>query len=291
MKMIKIKEYHAKLVEGVKEVMESENFGEFIRFSAKFHKYSLGNTLLIWMQSRGATHVAGMKTWNSLGRKVKKGEKGIVIFAPVIKKMKEKTSRMDTDSTQEPIETEIERPVGFRAVYVFDVEQTDGKPVPEITTETPVMDGDAEELYLKIVLASPVSVGYEEIKSGANGYYMPKEEKIVIAKNLKAEQRSKTLLHELAHHLTLNCTESDKAVKPDRPTGEVIAEGAAFVASAHFGLDSSGYSFPYIASWSKEPDKVLKAGEDIRKTGLRLIEMIEAIELPEDYPATEPDVA
>ena len=281
MKMIKIKEYHAKLVEGVKEVMESENFGEFIRFSAKFHKYSLGNTLLIWIQSRGATHVAGMKTWNSLGRKVKKGETGIGIYAPVIKKVRDRTTQPGTDTNPEVEETEIERPIGFRAVYVFDISQTDGTPVPEIKTEIPVMKGDAEKLYLKIVLASPVSVEYEEIKNGANGYYMPKEQKIVIAKNLKAEQRSKTLLHELAHHLTLNCSEDEEAAKPDRPTGEVIAEGAAFVASAHFGLDSSGYSFPYIASWSKEPGKVLKAGEDIRKTGLRLIEMVEAIELPE----------
>jgi len=224
--------------------------------------------------------VAGIKTWNSLGRRVKKGEKGIVIFAPLFKKVKEQKPEARTGvNIQDETDVKKELLIGFRAVYVWDVSQTEGDPIPELETKPPVMDGDPEELYLKILLASPISVGYEEIKNGANGYYMPKEQKIVIAKNLKAEQRSKTLLHELAHHLTLNGPEDKEEnsgpKKPDRPTGEVIAEGAAFVASAHFGLDSSGYSFPYVASWSKDPEKVLSAGVEIRKVGLRLIEMVE----------------
>lgn len=274
--MININEYHKKLVNGVNQVMESESFKEFMEFSAKFRNYSFNNTLLIWVQRRGVTHVAGLKAWNSLDRRVKKGEKGIVIFAPLFRK--EKKKGINT-STKDDIEPESKKLVGFRAVRVWDVEQTVGKPLPELRTETPIMDGDPEELYLKILLASPISVGYEEIKGRANGYYMPKEQKIIIAKNLKTEQRSKTLLHELAHHLIINGTSEKKSEKPDRHTGEVIAEGAAFIASAHFGLDSSGYSFPYIASWSKEPDKVLKAGETIRTIGIRLIEIVEAVQL------------
>ena len=273
MGMIKIKEYHNKLVEGVKEVMESEDFREFISFSTKFHQYSFGNTLMIWIQRRGATYVAGMKRWNTLGRRVKKGEKGIAIFAPLIKKVREE-EKACTDEEEERI-------TGFRAVYVWDIEQTDGDPVPELKTDAPVMDGDPDELFERILLASSVSVEFEEIKSEAKGYYMPKEKKIVLSMNLGAEQRAKTLLHELAHHFAINGLGSDESSKHDRPTGEVIAEGAAFVASAHFGLDSSGYSFPYIASWSKDTNKVLKAGNDIRKVGLRLIEMVDAIELSE----------
>ncbi|MEE8574700.1 MAG: ArdC family protein [Thermodesulfobacteriota bacterium] len=246
MAMINIKEYHKKLVEGIKQVIESESFRELIEFSTKFKNYSFGNTLMIWTQRKDANHVAGMIAWNSLGRKVNKGERGITIFAPIFKKVKKKDAET---GTEEGAEIERSRPIGFRAVRVWDVTQTTGKPVPELKIETPVMDGDREELYLKIVLASPVSVGYEEIKSGANGYYMPKEQKIVIAKNLKAEQRSKTLLHELAHHLTINGSDEKESKKLDRSTGEVIAEGAAFIASAHFGLDSAGYSFPNETSF------------------------------------------
>ncbi len=289
MKMIKIKEYHAKLVEGVKQVMESESFKDFITFSSKFRRYSFGNTLLIWSQRKGVTHVAGMKTWNSLGRHIKKGEKGIAIFAPVIKKVKENTTRMNTKSNLEVAETEVERLIGFRAVYVFDVEQTDGKSVPEIETEMPVMDGDAQDLFDRIFRASPVPVDYEDIEGEARGYYKPKEQQIVLSSRLTVEEQCKTLLHELAHHLAINGQNDKELEKHDRLTGEVIAEGVAFITSAHFGLNSSGYSFPYIASWSEEVERVLLAGNTIRKIGFQLIEMIERVEAT-TLPAAVPDI-
>jgi antirestriction protein ArdC len=276
MGMIKFKEYHERLIKGVKEVMESRNFQEFLRFSAKFHKYSFGNALLIWGQYPKASHVSGMRTWNSIGRHVRKGEKGIAIFAPLIKKQKDVNDKEPIGSGS-PDEKESKRLIGFRAVYVWDIAQIEGKSVPELETETPVMNGDPDQLFNRILQVSPIPVSFEEISGKANGYYVPKEKRIVLSGSLMAEEKSKTLLHELAHHLSFcNYVEGEKADK-DRPTEEVIAEGAAFMASAHFDLDSSGYSFPYVASWSKDPEAVLTAGRDIRNIAVQLIEMIEGV--------------
>ncbi len=276
MSTIKIKDYHKRLVEGVTQVLESESFKEFLQFSTKFRRYSFGNTLLIWSQRPSATRLAGMKAWNSMGRHVKKGEKGIAIFAPLMKKVKEYDNETDADAKTET-ENKGERLVGFRAVYVWDIEQTDGKPVPELKTEAPVMDGDPEMLFVRILQASPVPVEYEDIKGSAKGYYMPKEKKIVLSSRLKPEEKAKTLLHELAHHLSYSEASEGLPLGLDRPAEEVIAEGVAFMASAHFGLDSSGYSFPYVASWSKNAEKVLSAGSAIRKVALQLIEMVENV--------------
>jgi hypothetical protein len=272
--MIKIKDYHKRLVEGVTQVLESESFKEFLQFSTKFRRYSFGNTLLIWGQRPQATRMAGMKAWNSMGRHVMKGEKGIAIFAPLMKKVKEYEAEINAGAKTE---TEKELLVGFRAVYVWDIEQTDGKPVPELKTEAPVMDGNPEMLFVRILQASPVSVEYKDIKGSAKGYYMPKEKRIILSIALKPEEKAKTLLHEFAHHLSYSKSSEGLSSGLDRPAEEVIAEGAAFMASAHFSLDSSGYSFPYVASWSKNADKVLATGNAMRKVALQLIEMVEEV--------------
>jgi antirestriction protein ArdC len=276
MNTIKIKDYHKRLVEGVTQVLESESFKEFLQFSAKFKRYSFGNTLLIWSQRPQASRLAGMKAWNLMGRHVKKGEKGIAIFAPLMKKVKGYGAEADAVVKAET-ENKGERLVGFRAVYVWDIEQTDGKPVPELKTEAPVMDGNPEMLFVRILQASPVSVEYKDIKGSARGYYMPKEKRIILSIALKAEERCKTLLHELAHHLSYSEISEGFLSGLDRPAEEVIAEGAAFMASAHFGLDSSGYSFPYVASWSQDAEKVLSAGNVMRKVALQLIEIVENV--------------
>ena len=274
MGMIKVKEYHERLVQGVKKVLDSKEFKEFLSFSARFHRYSFNNTLLIWCQRPRATRVAGMKAWNFMGRYVKKGEKGIAIFAPLIKKSKESQTESTEDAKMDP-ENEAERLIGFSAVYVWDIEQTDGKPVPELETEAPVMDGNPEVLFARILQASPIPVEYEDIKGKARGYYMPKEKKIVLSSRLRPEEKAKTILHELAHHLSHSEVSEGLSSGLDRPSEEVISEGAAFMSSAHFGLDSSGYSFPYVASWSQDAEKVLKAGNAMRKVAVQLIEMVE----------------
>ncbi len=312
MGIIKVKEYHKRLVEGVKKVLESESFAEFMRFSARFHRYSFVNTLLIWLQRPHATRVAGIKTWNSLGRYVKKGERGIVIFAPLIKKEKKPVEEMlgnakadvrtvaraeaevekelaGLNGIEEQEVMEVERLVGFRAVHVWDIEQTEGKPLPELKTETPVMDGDPEVLFVRILKASTVPVEFRELKGKANGYYMARDRKIILAVGLKTEQKVKTLLHELAHHLIHSGLSDAELAGIDRHTEEVIAEGAAFIASAHFGLDSSGYSFPYVAAWGQDVERVLKTGKTMRMVAVRLIELVEGKvgATPEPDPALE----
>src|SRR3972149_6167650 len=281
--VIKVKEYQEKLLEGVKKLVESKNFMDFLKFSSKFRSYSFGNVLLIWTQRPNATQVAGMKTWNALGRTVKKGEKGIMIFAPFLKKVKRAIGTEESpapDVTAESLEKtrsqekEEQTLVGFKSVYVFDVSQTEGKPLPELEVGKPSMDdGDAEELFGKILKASPVPVDFEEIVGSSNGYYMPKERKIVLSNVLTAAQRCKTLLHELAHYLSL-----DPANAGDfsRSREELIAEGAAYIVSAHFGLDSSDYSVPYVAGWAGgELKEVLSVGEKMRKVSERLIELVD----------------
>ncbi len=318
MGIIKVKEYHKRLVEGVRKVLESESFAEFMRFSARFHRYSFANTLLIWLQRPQATRVAGIKTWNSLGRYVKKGERGIVIFAPLIKREKkpvaellgnagadvgtvagteaEVGTKVETEKELEGLNeveeqevVEVERLVGFRAVHVWDIEQTEGKPLPELKTETPVMDGDPKVLFVRILKASPVPVEFRELKGKANGYYMARDRKIILAVGLKTEQKVKTLLHELAHHLLRSGLSDAELAGVDRHTEEVIAEGAAFIASAHFGLDSSGYSFPYVAAWGQDVERVLKTGKTMRMVAVRLIELVEGKvgATPEPDPALE----
>lgn len=281
--VIKVKEYQEKLLEGVKKLVESKSFIDFLRFSSKFRRYSFGNVLLIWTQRPNATQVAGMKTWNALGRTVKKGEKGIMIFAPFLKKVRrsvEPDESSELDVTAESLEKtraqekEEQTLVGFKSVYVFDVTQTEGKPLPELEVGQPSMDdGDAEELFRKILKASPVPVDYEEIVGSSYGYYMPKERKIVLSNALTVAQRCKTLLHELAHYLSLDPA---NAREFSRSREELIAEGAAYIVSAHFGLDSSDYSVPYVAGWAGgELKEVLSVGEKMRKVSERLIELVD----------------
>lgn len=281
--VIKVKEYQEKLLEGVKKLVESDSFIDFLQFSSKFRRYSFGNVLLIWIQCPNATQVAGMKTWNALGRTVKKGEKGIMIFAPFLKKVRRAVGTDENsvpDVTAESLEKtgaqekEEQMLVGFKSVYVFDVTQTEGNPLPELEIGRPTMDdGDAEELFRKIFKASPVPVDYEEIVGSSNGYYMPRERKIVLSNALTAAQRCKTLLHELAHYLSLDPVNASDF---SRSHEELIAEGAAYIVSAHFGLDSSDYSVPYVANWAGgELKEVLSVGEKMRKVSERLIELVE----------------
>jgi antirestriction protein ArdC len=273
MAIIRIKEYHERLIKGVKDVLDSMSFKEFLRFSAKFHNYSFGNALLIWGQYPKASRVAGMRTWNQIGRHVRKGEKGIAIFAPLVKKSKDRKADIDADS--EP-ENEEERLVGFRAVYVWDIGQTEGDPIPVLEITSPVMDGSPVRLFNLIAGACPVPVAYEELGGNKKGYYVPKEKRIVLSKSLLPEEKCKTLLHEISHHLSIGKRLDEKSSDTSREVEEVIAEGAAFMASAHFGLDSSGYSFPYVASWAGKPEVVLSAGREMRDIAVSLINSIES---------------
>jgi hypothetical protein len=278
---IKVKEYCEKLTKGIENLLQGQ-LGDFLRFQAKFRRYSFSNVLLIYMQKPDATRVAGIKTWNSLGRRIKKGEKGIAIFAPMIRKVKEDEKDTETiEISEEDLSKpeKSERLFGFRPVYVFDVSQTEGDPLPELPGHgaTVVVNGNPAELFNRFLTVSPVPVSYksrEEI-SGCLGYYSRKENNIVLAEGLSAVDNATTLLHELAHYFAIQSEEHSSSYA-DRPKAEVIAEGAAFIAASYFGLDSSAVSFSYVAEWGKDIQKILAWGNVVQNTAVKLIDLVES---------------
>jgi len=276
---IKVKEYYEKLAKGVENLLQGQ-LGDFLRFQAKFRRYSFSNVLLIYMQKPDATRVAGIRTWNSLGRRIKKGEKGIAIFAPMIKKVKEEgdkdTIEISEDDLNKPDKSD--RLFGFKAVYVFDVSQTDGDPLPELPEHgaTIVMSGNPTELFNHFLSVSPVTVSFKSKDEMGKifGYYSRKENNIVLTEGLSAVDSATTLLHEFAHYFAIQSEEHSSRFN-DRPKAEVIAEGAAYIASCHFGLDSSAESFSYVAQWGQDIQKILAWGNAVQRTAEKLIEMIE----------------
>jgi hypothetical protein len=276
---IKVKEYYEKLAKGVENLLQGQ-LGDFLRFQAKFRKYSFCNVLMIYMQRPDATRVAGIKTWNGVGRRIKKGEKGIAIFAPMIKKVKEEANKDTIEISEEDLNRpeKSDRLFGFRAVYVFDVSQTDGDPLPEAPGRgaTIVMTGNPTVLFNHFLTVSPVTVSFKsKDEMGRNfGYYSRKENNIVLTEGLSAVDSATTLLHEFAHYFAIQAEEHSTS-HSDRPKAEVIAEGAAYIASCHFGLDSSAESFNYVAQWGKDIQKILAWGNAVQRTAENLIDLIE----------------
>jgi len=270
---IKFKEYQKRLMEGVKQVLDSGEFQDFLAFTAKFRKYSFANTVLIWSQKPDATYVAGMKTWNSLGRKVKKGSKGIAIFAPMIGKKRRNEEEKSKEAEEE------KTLVGFRAVYVWDVSQTEGDPLPEMKMGKIHGDRDGKALLEKILSSSPVPVTFEPLEDKRGAYFL-KEKKIIVSMDLNPVEQCKTLFHELAHHLALSTVMKEDFSSEGRSSHEVLAEGAAYMACSSFGIDSSEYSFSYLAAWSQDLKKVFSCGEGMKKIATRLVEMVDGSDAP-----------
>lgn len=268
----KVKELYGRLKQGVRDIFSNNRFMELLRLQARFHKYSFGNVLLIWTQRPDATMVAGFNTWKPMGRYVKKGEKGIKIFAPCPVKVKKKNP-----DTGEEIEDSFLR---FKVATVFDVAQTEGKPLPE--PEIPVM-GDTSagrKLYTRLVEASPVPVRFGECSPGVDGYYHIDDREIVLSPGLSGDKKAAVLLHEVAHALAFRLNEQQRhKTKGDQEyvKGEVVAEGAAFVAGAYFGMDIPA-SFDYVAGWSKDPEAVVKWGQSVQKVAAALIDLVEKTE-------------
>jgi len=273
------------LESGVEELFTSNRYQEFLKTMAKFHNYSFNNTMLIAMQRPDATLVTSYKNWQSMGRQVMKGEKGITIIAPApYKKMKEKEVLdenqrpiMGTDGKPKTEKVEITVP-HFKAVTVFDIAQTSGEPIqtlaPELLTAA-VQDFDS--FMQAIQKISPVPIRFDEIDGNANGYYHNADKEIVIKKGLSESQTLKTAIHETAH-AKLHDREimESLGVEKDRLTKEVEAESVAYCVCSSFGLDTSDYSFPYIAGWSSSREmKEMKASMDvIRKTAGEMIDQL-----------------
>ena len=273
------------LESGVEELFTSNRYQEFLKTMAKFHNYSFNNTMLIAMQRPDATLVTSYKNWQSMGRQVMKGEKGITIIAPApYKKMKEKevldeNQRPIMGSDGKPKTEKVEVTVPhFKAVTVFDIAQTSGEPIqtlaPELLTAA-VQDFDS--FMQAIQKISPVPIRFDEIDGNANGYYHNADKEIVIKKGLSESQTLKTAIHETAH-AKLHDREimESLGVEKDRLTKEVEAESVAYCVCSSFGLDTSDYSFPYIAGWSSSREmKEMKASMDvIRKTAGEMIDQL-----------------
>lgn len=285
----KVKEITAQLEAGVKDLFNSERYQDYLKAMSKFHDYSLNNTLLIVMQKPDASLVAGFNKWrDEFERHVKRGEKGIKILAPAPYKIKKELEKLDPDG--KPIIGEDGKPVteqkeitipAFKVVSVFDVSQTDGKEIPDIAVDS--LTGSVEQyedFFKALEQTSPVPVGFERIESGAHGYYHNAEKRIALNEGESELQTVKTLIHEIAHaklhDIDLNAP-TDMQERPSRRTREVEAESIAYTVCQHFGLDTSDYSFGYIAGWSSDKEiKELKASlETIRQTASELITEID----------------
>lgn len=286
-----VREITDKLEQGIKELFESERFKEYLRTMSKFYNYSFNNTLLIAMQKPDATLIAGFTSWQrNFDRHVMKGEKGIKILAPAPYKAQEEREKIDP-ATQKPVldadgkpvtETvEIMRPA-FKVVSVFDVSQTDGKELPDIMVDQLTGDVERYEDFWRVLKeVSPVPVALEKIEGGAHGYYHLIDKRIAIDEGMSEMQTIKTLIHEIAH-AKLHAIDPDAKTAPeekkDRHTKEVEAESVAYTVCQRYGIETSDYSFGYIAGWSSDKEtKELKSSlETIRSTAAEMIESIDA---------------
>ena len=287
----KVKEITDRLEEGLKELFEGEKYKSYLNTMSKFHNYSANNIQLIEMQCPDATYVAGYKAWQrNFERHVNKGERGIRILAPAPYKIKEEQEKIDP-VTNEPVldrdgmpvmeEVEIKIPA-FRVVTVFDYSQTDGKELPGLGVNE--LHGDVEryrDFMEALERVSPVPIRYEEMEGDRKGYFIDLSHPIAIKEGMSEAQTAKTGVHEVAHaklHAREAEQDTEKAVYKDRETKEVEAESVAYTVCQHFGIDTSDYSFGYIAGWSsgKEMPELKSSLDTIRRTSSELIKGIEA---------------
>lgn len=284
----KMNEIPQMLEEGVHKVFESDNYKNYLNIMSKFHNYSINNTLLIARQNPDATLVAGFKSWEkNFGRHVKKGEKGIKILAPspykkkVLVELVDPVSReimLDINGNPVKEETEVNM-TAYRIVSVFDVSQTEGNPLPQIGVAELTGNVDEYELFVEALKQSTsVPISFENISGVAKGYYNPVTASIAVKAGMPESQTVKTMIHEIAHSILHNDI-LDEAEKKNRQTKEVEAESVAYTVCQHFGIDTSDYSFGYIAGWSssKETEELKQSLETIQKTASGLINDIERI--------------
>lgn len=268
-----------KLQEGVKALLDSEAYKQYLSVMAAFHHYSTYNTLLIFVQCPNATHVAGYRTWQALGRTVRKGEKGIHIFAPMFFRRPDDGISGDSDGDDE--DRKDRDFVMFRTVPVFDISQTEGRELPSPSVEA--LAGDVEgygKLLEAIEKASPFPIEFRDIRRGAKGYCSFGDRRIAIRSGMSQLQTIKTAIHEVAHAKMHAQTSGRRPAggAHEREAMEVQAESVAYVVCQHFGLDTSGYSFGYIAGWGsgKEAPELMASMEAIRNASHELITGIEA---------------
>ena len=286
----KLKEITDRLEQGIAELFDSERYREYLKVMSKFHNYSFNNTLLIAMQKPDASLVAGFSAWkNNFGRNVMKAQKGIKIIAPSPFKIRQEGEKIDPH-TQKPIigkdgkpvteEKEVKIPA-YKVVSVFDVSQTEGKELPDIAVDELTGDVDRyKDFFAALEKTSPVPIAFENIGGGSHGYYHLEDKRIAINEGMSELQTLKTAIHEIAHaklhDIDLNAPK-DEQPRVDRRTREVEAESVAYTVCQHYGLDTSDYSFGYVAGWSsgRELSELKSSLETIRSAAAEIINSID----------------
>ena len=288
----KLKEITDRLEQGIAELFDSERYKEYLKVMSKFHNYSFRNTVLIAMQKPDASLLAGFSAWkNNFERNVMRGQKGIKIIAPSPYKIKQEMQKIDPH-TQKPIIGKDGKPVteekevtipAYKVVSVFDVSQTEGKELPDIAVDELTGDVDRyKDFFAALEKTSPVPIAFENIEGGSHGYYHLEDKRIAINEGMSELQTLKTAIHEIAHaklhDIDLNAPEDEQKPRVDRRTREVEAESVAYTVCQHYGLDTSDYSFGYVAGWSsgRELSELKSSLETIRSAAAEIINSIDA---------------
>lgn len=269
----------AKLKQGVQSLFHSEQYEAYLKTMSKFHEYSVNNTILICMQRPDASYVAGYQAWQkSFKRQVRRGERGIKILAPCPYQVTVEQNKLDPQ-TQRLVTEQVEiTQVAFKPVTVFDISQTEGEPLPQLGVHALTGSVEHYAAFLEALKAvSPYPVVFTEITTGAKGYCSYKKGQIMVCEGMSQAQTVKTAIHEISHAMlhapAVGDSGASQSSSPDRHTREVEAESVAYVVCQHFGIDTSEYSFGYVAAWSSGRDaRELKASlETIRQTASTLI--------------------
>ncbi len=243
----RLAEVHEQLVQAVEALSSGEDWRAMLATAAKFHSYSPSNVLLILRQFPRATRVGGYRTWQRLGRQVRKGERGIAVLAPCTYKAKATDDQPESDEGRRVLR-------GFRVVHVFDVSQTDGEPLPALAA--PLLEGDAPTALWDGLAAQVEAAGFSIERgdcAGANGRTDFLRHVVRVRADVDAAQAAKTMAHELAHVLL------DHGTSSCRGRAEVEAESVAFLVCAGAGMETSSYSFPYVTVWAGGDSVVVRA--------------------------------
>ncbi len=274
----KLSEAMSLLERGIEGILDSEGFANYLRTMARFHTYSFNNVALIVAQRPEATRVAGYKAWQALGRQVQKGEKGLIVFVPHRKRVRE--SQEQDQQAQQPAGEQDTRTThlitGFGLGRVFDIAQTEGEPLPE-PPAAQALNGESEigtqvdRRLSRFLIEEGVRLTVEDTDH-ANGYYRPADRLIALSDRLQGDQRTKTLVHEAAHYL------ADHRGQVTREDAETVAESSAFVVLAHYGIDTGSYSFPYVARWAKDKAVLRRNLAEVQGVAAGLIAGIEGVD-------------
>ena len=277
----KLNELTDKLEAGIKEVFSSQKYKDYLKVMSRFHGYSYNNTMLILLQKPDARLLAGYKTWQGMERNVKKGEHGISILAPSKKRFTKYMDKIDKD-TRKPVldqdgnPVKVPREIEYLTFYpttIFDISQTEGKPLPVMAEELNGQVTDYGIIMDSLKETAPAPIRFESWEESKKGYFSPLLNEIVIKSGMSELQTVKTGIHETAHSILHSGTNNLK----DSATMETEAESIAFIVCCHLGLDTSSYSFPYLATWSssKELPELKSSLSTIQKTAHSLIEKLD----------------